>query len=427
MHSFILWNRAKEAPKKETFLPRGKSQDELEKAGAFCTTTGNVLQMRSLMKKHVFFVLDYYAPHRWWSETVFENVISRLVKKGYQISVLTSHFDPSLPRYENIDHHLTIYRTAKSRLGFVFSAFFRGLAILRQHKDIDVIHTSTYGGAIPASLLGLFFHKKVILTVHEIFGKLRYTYKGRFGGLFYRVFERLIFCMPYTLYHCVSQNTMNDIRRVYRIPRTKIRMIYNGVDTEFRNPKHVSKSEISSRRSFHGRDDRFVVLYYGHAGKSKGLDYLVDAMPEVLDANRDILFAFNLIDSKRTEKTKLKIEDVKLKIKGQKNIQIFNWFTQEQLRTLVAAADLVVAPSLSEGFGSVHTETVALGKPLLTTTAWPIPEVVRWQVKMVHPRSAEQIAKGILGFAAGQTVQSIPAKVFSRDKTVEEIEKLYTE
>ncbi|MEI8091006.1 MAG: glycosyltransferase [bacterium] len=75
--------------------------------------------------------------------------------------------------------------------------------------------------------------------------------------------------MPYDVYHCVSKNTMKDIQAVYRIPSRKIHMIYNGVDTEFWNPKHVIESDIASRKTAHGRTDRYVVLYYGHAGKSK--------------------------------------------------------------------------------------------------------------------------------------------------------------
>lgn len=231
---------------------------------------------------------------------------------------------------------------------------------------------------------------------------------------------------------------MKDIMKVYHVPQSKIHMIYNGVDTEFWNPQNVSESEIFTRRNAHWRTDRYVVLYYGHAGKSKGLDYLVEAMPEIHKTNKNILFAFNLIDSKRTSYMKMKImqtavlNDIPIanvfaghKEGKKESIQIFSWFDQKQLRTLVASADLIVAPSLSEWFWSVHTETVALGKPLLTTTVWPIPEVVWGQVKMIPPKSTEQIVEGILSFAGGQSVQSIPVKNFSREKTVEEIEKLY--
>jgi glycosyltransferase involved in cell wall biosynthesis len=97
---------------------------------------------------------------------------------------------------------------------------------------------------------------------------------------------------------------MNSLRLVYTIADNKIRMIYNGVDTEFRNPKNVSESEIHQRKHEKGWNDRYVVLYYGHAGKSKGLDYLVQTIPEVVAQNEKILFVYNLIDSKRTDEMK---------------------------------------------------------------------------------------------------------------------------
>ena len=48
-------------------------------------------------------------------------------------------------------------------------------------------------------------------------------------------------------------------------------------------------------------------------------------------------------------------------------MQIFDGFEKNELRTLIASSDMMIAPSLSEGFGSVHTESVAMKKPLLTT------------------------------------------------------------
>ena len=124
--------------------------------------------------------------------------------------------------------------------------------IFRKEKDISIIHSSTYGGAIPASLIGFFFKKKVVLTVHEIFAKLRYLYKGRPLGMLYRLFERSIFQCPYTIYHCVSRYTMNALRLVYGIPDNKLRMIYNGVDTVFRDRKKIQEADLHQRRVSHG-------------------------------------------------------------------------------------------------------------------------------------------------------------------------------
>jgi hypothetical protein len=36
-------------------------------------------------------------------------------------------------------------------------------------KESDIIHTTTYNSALPASLIGFFSQKKVVLSVHEIF------------------------------------------------------------------------------------------------------------------------------------------------------------------------------------------------------------------------------------------------------------------
>ena len=343
------------------------------------------------MQKHILFVLDYFTPHRWWSETVFENIISRLLDKWYQISVLTSHFDKKLKKQES-DWNLHIYRAGKSRFRFLFAAIFKWIKILKQHKNISTIHTSTYGWAIPASLLWLIYHKKVILTVHEIFYKLWNFYKWNLLWRFYRLFEKIIFRLPYDIYHCVSYYTMNFIRICYKIPDHKLHMIHNWIDNWFRNPNLVTQETINSFRSKHWRWSHFVVLYFWHAGKSKWLDYLVKSIPEILKHDQNVLFVFNLINSSRKEKIKSEIQ----KIWNHSRIQIFDWFEKEELRKLVSSADLIVAPSISEWFGSVHTEVVSMNKPLLTTNISSIPEVVFGNVKMIQSQSTDEIIKWIL-------------------------------
>ncbi len=384
----------------------------------------NVLSFhRSIvLNKHILFVLDYYLPHKGWSETVFEAVISRLSAKGYRISILTSRFDRELPIHEQNDD-IHIYRIGKGRISFMLWGCIKGIAILKKHKDIAMIHTSTYGGAIPASLLGKLFWKKVILTVHEIFGKLRKRYKWSVMGCVYRLFEKIVFLFPYDVYHCVSYYTMNALRTIYGVKDASIRMIHNGVDTNFWNPDEVHATDMKDRKNRYGRNNRFVVTYYGHAGKSKGLDYLVRALPELVMVDAELLFVFNLIDSKRTAYIKEKIRKYHL----WSSVQVFDGFEKDELRTLIASSDMIVAPSLSEWFWSVHTEAVAMKKPLLTTYIASIPEVVRGNVRFVAPSSKREIIQAILerDQRIGNPEYFIPMKDFSRNATVREIMKLY--
>jgi hypothetical protein len=50
-----------------------------------------------------------------------------------------------------------------------------------------------------------------------------------------------------------------------------------------------------------------LILYYGHSGISKGIDYLVEAIPEILQENPDAVLIFNLIPAKRDKEIKEKI------------------------------------------------------------------------------------------------------------------------
>lgn len=98
------------------------------------------------------------------------------------------------------------------------------------------------------------------------------------------------------------------------------------------------------------------------------------------------------------------------------------------MRELVASADCVIAPSLSEGFGSVHTEVCAMKKPLITTDVASIPEVVSGNVRFVSPGNAEEIVdavKEIMSPDCRTAFAMTGDKIFSWDETVNAIEKLY--
>ena len=130
------------------------------------------------------------------------------MKKWYTITILTSRFDPQLASFEEKEN-LTIYRVGTGRFSFLFAGFWKGLQLLRKFPKIKKIHASTYGSAIQSSLLWLLTHKRVILTVHEVFGRLWFLYKWFWKGLPYFLFEHLLFLFHYDVYHCVSRYTMN--------------------------------------------------------------------------------------------------------------------------------------------------------------------------------------------------------------------------
>jgi len=341
------------------------------------------------MKRHILFVLDYYLPHRWWAETVFQNIINLLSSKWYNITILTSRYDRSLTTYTQTKENITIHRIASSRKTFQILAIIKWLQIIKSHPDISIIHTSTYWWAIPARFIAKITWKKNIITVHEVFGKLRYTYKSFYIARLYLLFEKLIFLLKYDNYHTVSHYTSNSIRLLYNIDPDHTYLVHNHIDRNFRDPSKISQQEKLDMKKELNIKDQFVILYYWHSGMSKWLDYLIQAIPEILEKYPDSIFICNLIHAQRDKIIKEKISQ----ISQQSRIILLNGMSIEKLRTLLSISHCVIAPSISEWFWSVHAETSSMQIPLITTYASSIPEVVFGNVIFVKTKSPKDIIR----------------------------------
>jgi len=371
----------------------------------------------------ILFLLDYYVPHRWWIENVFEHLIDWLLEKWYKITLITSRFDNELKKHEKI-WNLTIYRVWKWRKWFFFKWFVKACEVLRKNKNIKIIHSSSYTSAIPASILSKLFHKKSVATIHEIFGKLWKELKPRHSRRIFELFEWLMIKFPHDIYHCVSLYTLNSLRVKWWISDKKLHLIHNGVDNDFWNMNNVQKSEINERKKKYLWDDSYLISYYGHAWKTKWIDLLVDAIPQILEENPDAKLLFNIIPSKRSEFIIERINYISKQLKAENRVQIFRGFPKEDLRIFVACADIIIAPSLAEWFWSVHSEACAMWKNLITSNLAAVPEVVSGNVILMSPPSAKWICESIQKIR-NRDFEKIPEKKFNWDYMINNIESLY--
>ena len=371
----------------------------------------------------ILFLLDYYSPHRWWIENVFEHLIDWLLEKWYKITLITSHFQNDLKEYEKA-WNLTIHRVWKWRKWFFFKWFIKACRVLRKNKNIKIIHSSSYTSTIPASILAKLFHKKSVATIHEIFGKLWKELKPRYSRRIFELFERLMIKFPHDIYHCVSLYTLNSLRVKWWISDKKLHLIYNGVDNDFWDMKKVKKSEIDERKNKYWWNDSYLISYYGHAGKTKWIDLLVEAIPQILKENPDAKLLFNIIPSKRSRYIVERINAISKQIWAENRIQIFRGFSKEDLRIFVACADIIIAPSLAEWFGSVHSEACAMWKNLITSNLAAVPEVVSGNVILMSPPSSTWICESIQRIR-NWNFEKIPEKSFSWDYMINQVENLY--
>lgn len=369
---------------------------------------------------HILFILDFYKPHLGGSETVFFNIIERLIKKWYTIDIITCKFDKKLSAVEK-NGNLTVHRVGSNRKNFMFYAYFYWRRLLKSHPSIQIIHSTTYAAAIPSSFLSLYSKKPVLLTVHEVFWKLRNLYKPFPTNLIYQLYEKLIFTLKYNYFHCVSIYTLNSLRLLYGINDKKMEVLHNWIDPS-RSPSILDQTLLqTTSKKFNLTAFKFNLLYYGHSWKSKGLDYLIMSLPLLVKNHPQLQVIINLIDSNRDKEMKNKIKALNLA----SNVLLLDWLPENELKHLVASVNAVIAPSLSEWFGSVHTETVSMWTNLITTQIWPLPEVLRWPVHRIQPQSSESIISVIWDLITWKQATKIPAKTFDWNSTVSKLEEIY--
>jgi glycosyltransferase involved in cell wall biosynthesis len=160
----------------------------------------------------------------------------------------------------------------------------------------------------------------------------------------------------------------------------------------------------------------------GHLADHKGQRYLVAAAPAVLarfpQARVLVVGAGELLEPLAAQARKLGVADRVL----------FPGFRSD-VPALLAALDLFVFPSHLEGLGTSVLDALALGLPVVATTAGGIPEMIEDGVhgRLVPPRDPDALARAMvelleqpeLARALGEAGRARVLAEFTADRMVE--------
>ncbi len=367
----------------------------------------------------ILFILDLYKPHIWGVEILFENLINWLISQWHKVKVLTSRYTKELSTYEQFDNGIEIYRVGHNRYDFMLYCLRKGINLA---KRADIIHTTTYNSAIPASIISKISGKRVVLTVHEIFGKLRYRFMW-WKWFFYKIFESLIFKFDYDKYICVSNYTKNNLRIYFWLPDHKLITVYNGIDYNHWDKKNFVDKDIQSIRTNHNLQKNYVWLFFWRPGISKWLIYFVKAIPHILKEIPHFKAILIVGESPNN-----KADDVREFISHHHLKDYIVWLPgvkYKELGNYILTSDVVCVPSLVEGFGFSAAETCALGQQLVVTNVASLTEVVSGKINFIEPANEEDIAQKIIDFYKGE-YKNIAEKKFLWSDNVEKILDVYS-
>ena len=155
-------------------------------------------------------------------------------------------------------------------------------------------------------------------------------------------------------------HAMEDELLALGVPREKVHVVHNGVDTAKYDPVRVPPAAVRAFRERLGVGSDPLVLFVGRLTRVKGADTLLRAFAMVL---REVPAAHLLVlgvgemdgDLRRLAE----------KIGGGRVHLEFSFIPEEERILRYAAADVCVFPSTYEPFGIVCTEAMAMGKPVV--------------------------------------------------------------
>ena len=219
-------------------------------------------------------------------------------------------------------------------------------------KRIDVLHLHGYGATTFGRMAGAIRRIPTILHEHA-----NLTSTPWFQKIADRALE------PFTdIALAVSRSTAEFVVGARQIRTAKVKVVYLGVPLEeFSRPRQVS--EIAEARQELGiAADEFAIGTVTRLHDSKGNSYLVDAAAEVVRQRPAARF-FLVGEGPLLEDLQAQAASLGL---GERFV--FAGFKRDVARTL-SAFDLSVFPSLWEGTPITAFEALAMGKPIVSTDA----------------------------------------------------------
>lgn len=259
----------------------------------------------------------------------------------------------------------------------------QGLARLIRYlrrERVDILHTHLF----EPSAVGL-VAAVLARTPHRVMTRHYSNYHTRIGKNWHVRMDQLCNRMSHAVI-AVSQHTADHIVHEEGAPLEKVHVVVNGID--FSRIKVSNRDAPARLRQEWSVEHGSLLLVPARLHAEKGHTYFFQALPLIRKRLAHPVVA--LVAGAGPFEAAYREEVRSL---GCEDIVRFLGFRGD-LPDLIAAADLVVLPSVAEAFGIVLAEALYLGTPVVATRVGGIPEIVEDGVDGVLVPAADTHALG---------------------------------
>ena len=261
--------------------------------------------------------------------------------------------------------------TAPKELQSVFSALQNCLNFNSRDIDADVVHLHTWYSHFGGILAHLNYGLPMALTVHSL-EPLRPWKREQLGGGydFTLWLEKTAIEMANAVI-AVSNETREDILRLFEVPEERVPVIYNGIDPDEYTPT-FDKTTLEK----YGVDpDIPYVFFVGRITRQKGIIHLVNAI-QYLDPNTQVVLCAGAPDTPEIAAEMEAAVNTAREEFGGKIVWIEEMVATDEKIHLYSHASLFCTPSIYEPFGIINLEAMACETPVVASAVGGMKEII---------------------------------------------------
>jgi glycosyltransferase involved in cell wall biosynthesis len=254
---------------------------------------------------------------------------------------------------------------------------------LHQEKPFDLVHDnqSMGFGSLAIKALGL----PMVVTIHHPLPvdrlnaiiQSRNPYERVRRVMFYPVGMQEMVSRRMDGIITVSRASAKKIEETFGLSADEMHVVYNGIDTEVFRPMPDVPVE-----------PRAIVWVGNSEDRNKGVKYLLEATAILRDQGVD----FRLVLKDRDRKHLKYAPSIISRLHLGTRTTFLTRMPASELARLYNRAEIVVSPSVFEGFGLPAAEAMACGKPVIATTGGAFPEVIEHGVSGLLVPPADPLA-----------------------------------
>jgi glycosyltransferase involved in cell wall biosynthesis len=374
----------------------------------------------------ILITLLYYRPYVSGLTIYAERLARTLAAHGHRVTVLTSQFDRSLPRYAEL-HGVRVVRVPVAfRLskGVIMPRYgFLAWKLVREH-DVLNLHLPQFE-ASGVALRGRWLGKPVVLTYH--------TDLQLPPGLINRFIDRAVMTS-----NRLAAQWADAITAYTRDFATHSRYLSRYLDKVQVIPPPVdipvpTAQDVAEFRARWNPDGRRVIGMATRLAAEKGMEVLLDALPRVLEALPDarILFAgqHQGVLGEETYYRKLQPSFERWRDR----ITFLGILDPYEMSRFFSILDVLVVPSTNstETFGLVQVESMLCGTPSIASDLPGVRQPVRMtgMGEIVPVRDSAALADAIVRVVRDRSRYLRPRAdieaLFSTERTAERYEDLF--